>query len=420
MIGRPAICLALIAVAIAGCGRDSGELRMVVPESPLDRDIANDVVELLDRESSVFIEFVGEPLSEAAAIEALIAGDADIALVSNNMPFQRRISTVLPMYPTVLHIGFRAGRNPSDGYSLLRGAHVYAGPPGSTSRLMFETVRTRLNLSLHDFSYVDDPLHGDGAGNLPDVFVVFAPISADRLKSFPDVHLLSLGSPGDIGRGGQVDSATLLNPQLEPFVIPVGTYGPATTVPVVTVAVDMMLVARTDLSTAVVYDLVHELLRLKPALAGSRPGLFQRLDDHFDYANSRFILHPGLVAYAQRDEPSAYERFSGVAEVVVTLVIGLISAAFAIAKMIKVRRKNRIDVYYAKVMEIRGRSKNAATAEDRAAAVAELRNLQETAFAQLIDEKLSANESFRIFITMSNDLINELSAEQDEQLVARA
>jgi hypothetical protein len=85
-----------------------------------------------------------------------------------------------------------------------------------------------------------------------------------------------------------------------------------------------------------------------------------------------------------------------------------------------VRRKNRIDVYYAKVMEIRGRSKNAATAEDRAAAVAELRNLQETAFAQLIDEKLSANESFRIFITMSNDLINELSAEQDEQLVARA
>jgi hypothetical protein len=126
------------------------------------------------------------------------------------------------------------------------------------------------------------------------------------------------------------------------------------------------------------------------------------------------------VAYAQRDEPSAYERFSGVAEVVVTLVIGLISAAFAIAKMIKVRRKNRIDVYYAKVMEIRRRSKNAATAEDRAAAVAELRNLQETAFAQLIDEKLSANESFRIFITMSNDLINELSAEQDEQLVARA
>ena len=41
-------------------------------------------------------------------------------------------------------------------------------------------------------------------------------------------------------------------------------------------------------------------------------------------------------------------------------------------------------------------------------AIVKIRNLQNEAFNQLVDEKLGADESFRIFITLSNDVLRQL------------
>ncbi|MFT5502149.1 MAG: TRAP-type uncharacterized transport system substrate-binding protein [Woeseiaceae bacterium] len=408
------IVVALLTLALVACEPEPAELILVKPlDVTRDYEIAKDFLELIDRESTVTIEFTETAMTELDAVEALIAGEADIALVSNSLPFRRRIATVLPMYPTVLHIGFQAGRDSTDGHSLMQGARIYAGEAGSASRLMFDSVRSRLQLSTDDFSYVDRaPGNGD-LGAFPDVFVVFAPIAADNLESIPPeiragLRLLSLGEPEDIGKGSAIDSVTLLNPHFEPFLIPVGTYGTVTPEPVLTLAVDMLLVARANLDETVVYDLVQEVLRLKPALAALRPGLFNRLSDHIASGNSTFVLHPGLVAYEQRDAPTIYERYSGVAEVVFSLIFALISATFAATRMYKFARKNRIDTFYAKVMEIRNAMADFDAGEQRENAVTELRALQTNAFEQLIDEKLAADESFRIFIALSNDVIGEL------------
>lgn len=400
--------------ALAACDREPVELVLVKPHDVTrEYEIANEFVELIDQEAAVTIRFTEEAMTELDAVEALIAGEADIALVSNSLPFRRRIATVLPMYPTVLHIGYQTGRDNTDGHSLMQGARIYAGVPGSASRLMFDSVRSRLQLSDEDFTYVGDAPREAGSGEFPDVFVVFAPISADNLQDIPPevrsgLRLYSMGEPADIGQGSAVDSVTLLYPHLEPFVIPVGTYGSVTPEPVLTLAVDMLLVARTSLDAAVVYDLVQEMLRLKPALSAKRPGLFSHLSDHVGSSNSTFVLHPGLVAYEQRDAPTIVERYSGVAEVVVTLFVALISATFAATRMYKFARKNRIDSFYAKVMEVRNAMTDCDLQEQRDTAVTELRALQATAFEQLIDEKLAADESFRIFIALSNDVISEL------------
>ena len=62
-------------------------------------------------------------------------------------------------------------------------------------------------------------------------------------------------------------------------------------------------------------------------------------------------------------------------------------------------------------MEIRNQTHNASAAE-RESAISELRALQTSAFEQLIDEKLAADESFRIFIAQSSELIDELRRQQ--------
>ncbi len=401
---RQSFLLAIAATILLGCERTPTELRLITPKSVIDQSIAKDFANLLGRESAINIALVPAPEDEETVLESLASGDGDIAIITNNMPFRPDIATVMPLYPTVLHIAYRKGRPANNAGELLTGARVFAGLPGSPSRLLFNKVSGRHSLTEDDFSFVES------IDQSPDVFVVFVPISPGRMPDLPDHELLSLGSPDEIGKGSIVDAATLLNPQLRAFIIPVGTYGDLTPEPVLTLAVDQILVARRDLDKTVVYDLVNDLVSLRPALAALRPGLFQEISDEFDPSSSTFIIHPGAQAYTQRNAPTVYERYSGIAEVAVTILIALFSAFFAGVRIYRFRRKNRIDRFYSDVIMIRNTIDDSSTAEDRHEKADEIRALQATAFDLLVDEKLAADESFRIFITLSNDVLRQLGA----------
>ena len=401
--------LFVAAVLLSACERSPVELRFATPGSPIDRPIVADLAALFSAETSIRLELTEEAMSGQEALDAVVAGDADLALVSNALPYRDGVATVIPFFPTVLHIGSVGGREVNTIEELLTGARVYAGEEGSASRLMFEKSVDRVKLPEESFTYVDDP--GRDAGI--DVFIVFAPIAPDRLESVQrriNIRLFSLGEPGEVGQGSPIDATTLLNPYLRPFIIPVDTYGDATPEPILTVAVDKMLVARRDLSNAAIYELISELLRLRPALAARRPGLFRELSGDFDASRSTFVLHPGAQAYLERSEPTVYERYSGVAEVAVTVLLALFSAIFGGMRLYRMQRKNRIDRYYSEVIRIRHEAENATEDVDRDALAKKLKDIQDDAFAELVDEKLAANESFRIFITLSNDVLRQLGA----------
>ena len=394
------------AVLLTACDSRPTELKLVAPSSDLDLEIAQNLAVLLNQGSDFRLDIPAEQRSGEEALDMLLSGDADIALVSNFLPYREGITTVMPMYPSVLHIAYRDGRDASSGYTLLNQARIYAGREGSASRLMLERIVTRMHLPADAYSYVERS--GNARSTDSDIAVVFAPISPQRADEFIGYQLFSFGTPAEIGTGSVIDAAALLNPPLRPFIIPASTYGAANPGPIVTVAVDKVLVARNDLDASTVYDLINEIRRLRPALSATRPGLFDQLGDSFDVSRSTFVLHAGTQDFLQRAEPTIYERYSGVAEVAVTLLIALASATLAGFRILKMRRKNRIDRFYSAAIEIRDSISPASSGEARARAVEKIRELQNTAFDQLVDEKLSADESFRIFITLSNDVLRQL------------
>ncbi|MCH8249952.1 MAG: hypothetical protein IH913_10125 [Proteobacteria bacterium] len=388
------IILLFVLLNLGSCGPGQEELRLVSPFAPVDRAIADDLSGLLDASYSTRLIVTGSSLSGEAALDAVASGAADIALVSNSLPFRNDIATVMPLYPTVLHIAYRKGRDASTGSALLRGAKIYAGPEGSASRTIFARIVDRLQLDVSAYDYVTD------LTDHPDVVIVFAPISPELFLDYPDFRLFSIGSA--------VDAAVLLNPHFRPFVIPAGTYGETTAEAIVTIAVDKLLVTRNDLDSSVVYDLINDILRLRPALAAKRPGLFQQLSEDFDTSRSRFMLHAGTQAYLQRSAPTVYERYSGIAEVTVTLIVALGSALYAGIRIFKMRRKNRIDTFYTQTITLQRSVTDSTGSEELARVIKEVRSLQTTAFDLLVDEKLAADESFRIFITLSNDVMRQL------------
>lgn len=393
--------LLVLSVVLAGCERGPVELILANPSSPIDQDVADSLTELFGRESRIRFDLTESRMQEEAAIEELLAGTVDVALISNNMPYRDGIMTVIPLYPTVLHIGQTGQKEFDDLADLIRGSSVFAGPEGSASRVMFEQSTRRLNLQDDEYSFVENRQR-------PDVIVVFVPIQTNSSRGISSLRLISMGPPDSVGKGSIVDAATLLNPYLRPFIIPAGTYGKATPEPVLTLAVDKMLVARRGLDSSIIYDLVNELVRLKPALSAQRPGLFQNLTGDFDASSSTFVLHPGAQAYLQRDAPSVYERYSGIAEVGVTILIALISAGYGGLRLFRMRRKNRIDTFYSQTIKLRNSVTSNTSNDERRDIVASVRDLQNTAFEMLVDEKLAADESFRIFITLSNDVLTEL------------
>jgi hypothetical protein len=414
MLGARPFAIVCISMLLISCEISTDDLSVVTPLSSIDSEIAIEFSSLFDEDSNVGIEPTAYRLAEEAALDNVVAGMADLALVNNNLPYRDDISTVMPLYPTVLHIAYRAGRDASIVESLLQGATVYAGPTGSASRLVFESIVTRRGLTEDDYTYVSD------TDTKPDVIIVFAPISPDRMADFPDYRLFTISTPAEIGTGSIIDYVLLLNPQFRPFVIPKGTYGAATPEAIVTIAVDKLLVARDDLDRSVVYDLIDEIVRLRPAMAAKRPGVFSSLAEDFDVSRSTFKIHAGTQDYLQRLAPTVYERYSGIAEVAVTLFVALFSASIAGVRIFRMTRKNRIDTFYSQTIQLRKSVSDSTPAVERQRALQTVRELQNEAFDLLVDEKLAADESFRIFITLSNDVIRQLGGEHDNQRLSDA
>ena len=91
--------------------------------------------------------------------------------------------------------------------------------------------------------------------------------------------------------------------------------------------------------------------------------------------------------------------------------MALSSATFASVRIYQRRRKNRIDTFYSRTLRISRSITAASSAADRQQAIEAVRKLQTEAFDLLVDEQLAADESFRIFITLSNDVLRQLGAD---------
>lgn len=395
------LSLCSLAGCLAACGTDGRDLRMVVGGLEANQEITRSVAEFIDAGDAFRVRQVNQ--DESSALEMLIAGEADLALVENTSKYRPGIASLLPVYAGVLHVSFREMFALETARESLVGKTIFAGARDSLSYSLTRGFLASIGMPESSVTITTDL--GDPP---PDAIAALGPISPERLRGLAGYSLFSMGTPESLGRGSLVDGVRTYFPQVRPYIIPAGTYGELTAKPIVTLAVDMVLVGRDDIDPAAVYDLILRLTAGRPALAAEYPAIFDGMSTDFDPDALNFPLHAGARMYLDRDEPSIYERYADVVDAGITLFLFVLSGSLALARFLTMRRKNRIDVFYENLLAIRDRLRAGMEPDERRAALARVQALEDEAFKLLIDEKLAANESFRIFMTLSHDVMREL------------
>jgi TRAP-type uncharacterized transport system substrate-binding protein len=394
----------MLAVANAGCEQPPASLRIVSGPPAANQDVAALLASASEAVDTRVRLAPGASVTDGeAALAALDDGTADLAIVENSVAYRHpTVRTVVPLYPSVLHIGVRMGRDGQALRELFDGATVFAGTEQSPARQLLNRMASMYGWSGIEFSYADS-LDSD-----PDIVFVFAPISPSAAPVLDGYALFSLGRPEDVGAGSVADGLSLVAPFLRPFVIPEGTYGRLTPTAIATVAVDTLLVTRAQTARVVVYDVIQAIEMMGPLLVAQRPDLaIDDLED-FDISHLTFPVHAGTLAFRTRNEPGFAERAAGILEVVVTGIIATGTALLALVRYLRGRRKSRIDVLYREALAVRAQVSPSLSAQQRRFLVGQLRALRDRAFSLLISEKLSADESFRILQTLIADVIREL------------
>jgi TRAP transporter TAXI family solute receptor len=349
-------------------------------------------VEILSTEGSVEnMDLVGGP-----------GRTADLAFVQSDTRPVSAVRLLAPLYQEVLHIlvSERVSER-VDRIADLGGLRVALGAPGSGTRSIAERAIDHFEVEIADDIDVppDEVALGLRDGSIDAAFVLSAVPSqmVDDLCEDDVVRFLSLGDAQE--RGNEADALALVFPSLTGGVIPRATYGRWPEEPVATVEVSAMFVASDSLDDRLVKTLLSTLFAHRSKLIETETEKVvaaRRIREKFQPDSVLIPYHRGAVHYYQRTEPPFIVEYAETMSFLFTVLVGLFSVGVAFREWMRRRMKNRIDVFYVEVedltAEIDDMSLDELVVHRRA-----LRDLRRRAFAELVAERLEANESFTIF-----------------------
>ncbi len=386
---------------VTACDHQQEELRFHI----LNHDNVDGVAlqEIFSQQAGIKVTLAnGQP--GQSALNALQSGDTDLALVNRTRPFTTGVRAIMPIYKSVLHLLVPEKLASQADSRSLAGKRIYIVNNSLAGRRLVEVLAERQNLSSGDYELLDE--HQPGT---TDLIIYLGPIDpGNPFWKESGFRLVSAAEDPEGGASMTRTGLSFLVPGMDLMAIPARTYPIAgNEEDVLTLSVDTLLVTRKDISAELIYLLSKTLFEHKPRFMAVAPSLFSAINTNFDQMDLNFPLHPGARRYLERNEPSFLERYAETINMLVYVVFLLITGFLTVARWNAHRKKDRIDTFYTRAFAIRKQAQPGNFRELKK----QLIKLEEEAFASLINEKLAANESFRIF----TDLLARIDSEIDKK-----
>ncbi|WP_425389746.1 TAXI family TRAP transporter solute-binding subunit [Ekhidna sp.] len=394
--------LVIIFLLVTSCNPTLNTFKFIYNDEGPNEEIALRMEELLESKFyNVDIQLI-KGVGTNANLDSLSLGGVDIALVENYVNYQEGISSAFSVYSEVLHIFYREDIDGSSFESMMYSGPIYIGRAESPTYNMM--------MDLFDF-YGLDPSRIEVTFDMPQagVIVEFTNLfTLEKLKNYEGFKLFSFDQVENIGNASIVEGIALKYPRLSPFVIPENSYWGYTMDPIVTLSVDLIMVVRSDLLEVTVNDFTKTMLRNRQVFTSIDPLLFNGLREDFNQGILNIPLHEGARTFLDRDEPSFLERYAELGGVILSIVIAIFSGIVSLTKWQAQKKKDKIDEFYEDLMNIKNAIPKINQIPTAIEYVKRVQAAQNKAFEMLIAEKLVANDSFRIYMELSKETINEL------------
>ena len=327
---------------------------------------------------------------------------ADLGFVQSDTRPGGGVRLIAPLFQEVLHILVsKRVIEEVESISDLKGRRVSLGTPSSGTRSVAERVIGHFDVSLGEDIDLppEEVAQGLLDGSIDEAFMLSAIPSklVEDLCQRDAVRFLSLGDSQQ--HGNEADALALVFPSLTSGVIPRSTYVRLPELPVATVEVSALFVVSSELESSLVKTITTTLFAHRSRLIeseGDRVIVARRIREKYQPEAALIPYHEGAVTYYQRSQPPFVVEYAETLSFGLTVLVGLFSVAIAVREWMRRKMKNRIDVFYVEVEELTTQLQDLSVDELIAHREA-LRGLQRKAFAELVAERLEANDSFTIF-----------------------
>lgn len=431
--------LILLFTCVMDCGKKQKIYHLAAGSSGTSyHNVGKNIADVVSQQSPRKLEAIFEPIivaDETLSLNAvnncyiLSEGEAEFAISQNDVSFIpvlgeksveiSNLRSVIPLYPEIFFIIYKKHLKPVDNSlrGLVQGRKVTMGPENSGTARLAKKVFQEFGIQSDEYQPQYVTLDENVLSDTVDICCLVTGFNNERVqKSLQQGgRIFSLGDPDLAEKGSAADGFCLKYPLAKPIIIPKNIYSNLPEEPVLTVAIDAVLLTREDMDDDVVYDIVETILNRKQYLVMDLDNkLLSQITEQFDPLKLRFPLHNGARHYLERNKPKFYERYAELFGVIFSIFLAFIGGIATITRWSKLQKKNRIDTYYKRVMDIQIQVDDFKTEPDCENANQELKYLRQNAFEHLISEKLLADESFRILMAFINDTRKEINQRLQE------
>ena len=399
----------IISILLSSCHHDH-HLRIAQQTDEPNKSIINLLVPLLKTsEENIHIEILS---NEYAHIDSLKNGSVDVYITDNNASYDEELRAVAPLFPEVLHILHKKNYQPQSLQELLEGKKIFSGLGNSQEYNLCKKLIHDFKINAAEIEFV----HTNNQNEADVIFLFTDLVSATDLKNLNDYQFFSLDDPSLLGSGTIAEAISIRNPGLTPFIIPKATYADFSPFAILTLKSESILICKENLDQHMVYEISRLITENKQRFFSISPLMHKEFEYDFEKSSSVYPLHLGTKNFLDRNKPTFIQRNAETIGVIVTLMIGLISGFFTYRNYMNHKKKDKIDIYYGKLDKIRHNISSASQAQLKEWLI-EIRTLESETIELLIKEKLSANDSYLVFMRLVDltrrelkDALNELDS----------
>lgn len=422
------LVLAFSIISISSCKKENKALVVAALNKGTSNYQAGSlIVKELKNDIGLDFSFDSTANGSLGNIRLLMEKKADFAVIQNTLDYNdleyskdelnQNIKTVLPLYTQNLFIIYKNINPHKNIVDLIKGKRVGMGPKDGGTAWFVKSLLGYYGLREDDYKPVYTKFTENIVGVDIDISCSVTSYNNPRIISMmrnPDLSIFSLGNPENIAIGGSsVNGINLRNTTLFPFIIPKDTYINTPKEPILTISTFGVLICRADLDEDMIYDIMESVVNNKSLIINENP-IFNIIHEEFNHSNLRFPLHNGVNMYLDRSKPSFLVKYAEVIALIITLLIIFSGAIRSLNNWSKLKKKNRIDVYYQKIIDLDAEIKNSNSKDKLEALVSKVFKIRDEAFQKLIDEKLIADESFNIFLRIQEDSLKRIYRKQEE------